>query len=70
MHKTIKNDWRKKKLTQKSYDVWYKICSLYLCYYIEDKTKRLESCEKILNKLIDNLEVKRYISKLKKIYKL
>lgn len=62
-----------KKLTQKSYDAGYKICSLYLCYYIEDKTKRLESCEKILNELInenDILEVKRYISKLKKIYKL
>jgi hypothetical protein len=71
--KQLKMTEENKKLTQKSYDAGYKICSLYLCYYIEDKTKRLESCEKILNELInenDILEVKRYISKLKKIYKL
>jgi len=71
--KQLKITEENKKLTQKSYDAGYKICSLYLSYYIEDKTKRLESCEKILNELIDEndiLEVKRYISKLKKIYKL
>jgi len=62
-----------KKLTQKSYDIGYKICGLYLSYYIKDTKKRLESCENLLNELIDEndiLEVKKYISRLKKIYKL
>ena len=71
--KQLKMTEENKKLTQKSYDTGYKICGLYLCYYIKDTTKRLEGCEKILNELIDEndiLEVQRYISKLKKIYKL
>lgn len=62
-----------KKLTQKSYDLGYKICGLYLSYYIEDKSKRLEHCENLLNELTNEkeiLKVKSYISKLKKIYKL
>lgn len=62
-----------KELTQKSYDLGYKICGLYLSYYIEDKSKRLEYCENLLTELIDKkeiLKVKGYILKLKKIYEL
>lgn len=62
-----------KELTQKSYDLGYKICSLYLSYYIEDKSKRLEYCENLLTELTNEneiLKVNKYISKLKKIYKL
>lgn len=62
-----------KELTQKSYDLGYKICGLYLSYYIKDKSKRLEYCENLLTELTNEkeiLKVKGYISKLKKIYKL
>ena len=62
-----------KELTQKSYDLGYKICGLYLSYYIKDKSKRLEYCENLLNELTNKkeiLKVKGYMSKLKKIYKL
>ena len=62
-----------KELTQKSYDLGYKICGLYLSYYIKDKSKRLECCENLLNELTNKkeiLKVKGYMSKLKKIYKL
>lgn len=62
-----------KELTQKSYDLGYKICSLYLSYYIEDISKRLEHCENLLTELTNEneiLKVKKYISKLKRIYKL
>jgi hypothetical protein len=64
---------KNKKLTQKSYDLGYKICGLYLSYYIKDKSKRLECCENLLNELTNKkeiLKVKGYISKLKKIYEL
>jgi hypothetical protein len=62
-----------KELTQKSYDLGYKICGLYLSYYIKDKSKRLECCENLLTKLTNEneiLKVNKYISKLNKIYKL
>ena len=62
-----------KELKQKSYDLGYKICGLYLSYYIKDKSKRLEYCENLLNELTSEkeiLKVKGYISKLKKIYQL
>lgn len=64
---------KNKELTQKSYNLGYKICGLYLSYYIKDKSKRLEHCENLLNELTSEkeiLKVKGYISKLKKIYKL
>jgi len=46
-----------KELTQKSYDLRYKICGLYLSYYIEDKSKRLEHCKNLLNELTDKKEI-------------
>ena len=59
-----------KLLTQKSFDAGYKICGLYLSYYIKNKKERLEYCENLLYELTnecDVLEVKNYISKMKKL---
>ncbi len=71
--KQLRMNEENKQLTQKSYDLGYKICGLYLSYYIKDKRERLEHCENLLNELTNEdeiLEVKNYIIKLKNIYKI
>jgi len=71
--KQLKMTDENKELIQKSYDNGYKICGLYLSYYIKDKKERLEYCTNLLEQLdiqSDIIEVNKEISKLKKIYKL